>query len=193
MYIVKRIGLLAIFSLAGAVIMYIFGQASMYGAFNQWEPLGKPPGNAVKLIAFDYVQTASGDIYEYDYKEGCTDDCWVRSDAPTLDDSNYDLPPDACSDLPKPALDNFVDSRTVCELYGVGLSMTIEAIDKKGFVYSWGYATGEWDSAIPWVSSFIGAAAGLIIGLVVLLVILYLDLLKWLQKRAQQKGAAGQA
>ena len=193
MYIVKRVGLLAIFLLAGAIIMYIFGRASLQGAFNQWEPLGKPPGNAVKLIAFGYVQTASGDIYQYDYKEGCIDDCWVRSAAPTPDDSEYDLPSDACSDLPAPALDNFVDSRTVCELYGVGLSMTIEAIDKKGFVYSWRYGTSEWDSAIPWVSSFIGAAAGLMIGLIVLLVILYLDLLKWLQKRAKQKGVSAQA
>jgi hypothetical protein len=31
------------------------------------------------------------------------------------------------------------------------------------------------------------------IGLIVLLVILYLDLLKWLQKRAKQKGVSAQA
>ena len=185
--------MLAIFLFAGAVIMYIVGPASLYGAFNQWDALGKPPGGAVKFIAFNYTQTASGDIYKYSYKEGCDDDCWVISASPTPDDSKYDLPSDACSDLPKPALDNFVDSRVVCELYGVGISMTIEAIDKKGFVYSWWYANGgEWDGLIPWISSFIGAAAGLIIGLIVLLVILYFDLLKWLQKRAKQKGLSVQ-
>jgi hypothetical protein len=193
MFLVKRIGLLIIFSLAGAVIMFIYGRASLQGAFNKWGPLGKPPGGADKFVAFDYVQTASGDIYRYDYKEGCIDDCWVKSDAPSSDNSKYDLPSGACSDLSSPALDNFVDSRAVCELYGVGISMKIEAIDKKGFVYSWSHTSGEWDGLIPWISSFIGAAAGLMIGLIVLLVILYLDLLKWLQKRAKQKGVAVQA
>jgi hypothetical protein len=190
MYIVKRVGLLAIFLFVGAVIMYILGRASFYGAFNKWEPLGKPPGNAVKFVAWDYVQTASGAIYKYDYKEGCTDDCWVKSDAPSSDNSKYSLPSDACNDLPKPALNNLVDSRADCSFYGPGLSMAIEAVDKKGFVYSWSDASGEWSSAIPWISSFIGAAAGLIIGLVVLLTVLYLDLMKWLQKRAQQKGVS---
>jgi len=139
MYIVKRVGLLAIFLLAGAIIMYIFGRASLQGAFNQWEPLGKPPGNAVKFVAFDYVQTASGDIYVYDYKEGCTDDCWVISITPTPDDSEIRpsfrcLQRFTCTGLGQ--LCGFTDS---LRTYGVGLSMTIEAIDKKGFVYSWRY------------------------------------------------------
>ena len=172
--------------------MYIFGPASLYGAFNQWDALGKPPGGAVKFIAFNYVRTASGDIYKYSYKEGCTDDCWVISASPTPDDSKYDLPPDACSGFQTPAMDNYVDTREACELYGVGFSMTIEAIDKNGFVYSWRDTTGEWDGLIPLISSFIGAAAGLIIGLIVLLVILYFDLLKWLQKKAKQKGLSVQ-
>ncbi len=196
MYIVKRIGLPVLFSLAGAIIMYLYGWASLQRAFVQWKSLGKPPSNAIKVVALDYVQTASGDVYQYtyNYKQGCNGLCWVKSDNPPPEsESGVWLPLSACGDLP--TLDRFVDSKAVCRdrAFG-GIVLTIEAIDRDGFVYSWEYAFGgEWSAATPWLTSLIGAVAGLLIGLIVLLVILFSDLFKWLHKRAQQKGVSEKA
>jgi hypothetical protein len=186
MNMAKRIGVLLIFSIGGAFIMYLYGWASLQRSFVKWESLGKPPGIAIKVVALDYVQTISGDIYHYVYKQDCNDNCWVKSGSPS-NDSGSVLPLDGCGELPP--LNNFVDSKAVCRYYGTGRSLTIEAIDSKGYVYSWDYTFGgEWNGAIPWLSAFIGTAAGLFIGLIVLLVNMYLDLLKGMHKRAQQKS-----
>lgn len=192
MYIIKRIGLPVLFSLAGAIIMFLYGWASLQREFVQWKSLGKPPSNAIKVVALDYVQTASGDLYQYSYKQGCNGRCWFKSDATPLDMETW-LPLSACGELPN--LDKFVDSKAFCRDRDMwARSFTIEAIDNKGFVYSWDYTMGgEWDYAIPWLSSFIGAVAGLLIGLIILLVILFLDFFKWLKKRAQQKGVSEKA
>jgi len=191
MYIIKRISLPVLFSLAGATIMFLYGWASLQREFVQWKSLGKPPSGAIKVVALDYVQTASGDLYQYTYayKQGCNGLCWVKSDNPPPEsESGVLLPLSACGDLPN--LDRFVDSKASCRdrAFG-GISLTVEAIDRDGFVYSWDYTMGgEWSGATPLITSFIGAVAGLLIGLIILLVILLLDLFKWLKKRAQQKS-----
>ncbi len=189
MYITKRIGLPVLFSLAGAIIMCVYDWASLQRAFVQWESLGRPPSNAIKVVALDYVQTASGDLYQYSYKQGCKGRCWFKSDVPPPEsESGVWLPLSACGDLPN--LDKFVDSKAFCRdrTFG-GISLTIEAIDRDGFVYSWAYNFGgEWSAAEPWFALFVGAVAGLLIGLIILLVILFSDWFKWLKKRAQQKG-----
>ncbi len=194
MYIVKRIGLPVLFSLAGAIIMYLYGWASLQRAFVQWKSLGKPPSNAIKVVALDYVQTASGDVYQYtyNYKQGCNGLCWVKSDNPPPDSETW-LPLSACGDLPK--LDKFVDSKAFCRDRDMwARSLTIEGIDNNGFVYSWDYTIGgEWAYATPWLSSFIGAVTGLLVGFIILIVILFSDLFKWLHKRAQQKGVSEKA
>jgi hypothetical protein len=187
MKIVKRIGLLVLFSLAGAILMYLYSSASLRGSFVKWESLGKPPNKAIKVVAPGYVQTESDDIYQSVHKPGCNDNCWAISDN-TPPNSEYWLPLNNCTDLPP--LDNYVDSKAVCEYWGVGISLTVYAVDKDGFVYSWDHRLGEGDYMFDSIAPFIGAIAGFIIGLFVLLVILFSDLLKWLQKRAQESSIA---
>jgi hypothetical protein len=178
MKIVKRIGLLVIFSVAGAIIMYFYSSASVHGAFIQWESLGTPPGKAVKVIALDYVKTESGDTYQH-----CGNDCWVKSDNP-IPDSEY-LSLKNCGNLPP--LTNYIDFKAVCEPYGLGVSLKIVAIDKNGFVYSWHQNLGgEGDGLILLLSPFIGAVAGFFVGCIMLLTILFSDFLEWLQKRAEK-------
>jgi hypothetical protein len=183
MKMAKRVGLLFAFSLAGAIIMYLYISASLRGAFVKWESLGKPPGKAIKVVALGYIRTESGDIYKYDHKSGCDDNCWIRSEN-FPPDSEFWLSLSACGNLP--SLDRFVDSKAVCQHWGPGISLTIEAIDKNGYVYSWDHRLGEGDWMIHLLSPFIGAIAGFIIGIPALLGILFSDLLKWLRKRAQE-------
>jgi hypothetical protein len=132
MYLVKRFSMLVLFSLAGAIIMYFYGWANLRGMFIKWTPLGKPPGNVVKVVAIDYVQSATGEIYQHVYEQDCNANCWFKSDLATSDSESL-LPSDYCGKLPN--LDNFVDSKVVCAFNGWGYSLTIEAIDHNGCIF----------------------------------------------------------
>jgi hypothetical protein len=184
MKVIKCIWLLIFFSLTGAILLSQYSSASMRGSFVQWESLGKPSSKAVKVVALDYVKTESGEIYQYVHEFGCGNSCWVISDNPPSD-SEYWLPLDDCGNVPP--LDNYVDSKAVCEHWGPGISLTIYAIDNNGFVYSWNHRLGEGDSLFHFLSPYIGAISGFIIGFIVLLVIMFSDLLMWFQKRAQKR------
>jgi hypothetical protein len=181
MKMAKRIVLIVAFSLAGAMIMYLYNSASLRGMFVRWEPLGRPPGKAIKVLALGYVQTEAGTIYQHVNGPGCGDDCWVKSDN-FPPNSEFGLPSSACGNLP--ALERFVDSKAVCEHWGPGVSLSIEAIDNLGYVYSWNHMLGEGDYTIHLFSPLIGVAAGFLVGIPFLLAILFSDLLKWLRKRA---------
>ena len=183
MKIISRIRLLAVFSVAGAILMYLYSTASLDSSSVKWESLGAPPSKAIKVVALGFVQTESGDIYQYVRNPSCADNCWIKSDNP-LPNSQYSLPLNQCRYLP--SLEDYIDSKAVCEYYGTGLSLTITAIDKNGFVYSWvDKFGGEGDSLIRLVSPYFGATAGLFVGLI----FVYVDVLKTLQKRMKENGA----
>lgn len=190
MTISRRIVLVLLFSLAGAVGMYIYSSASMNGSLVEWKSLGKPPGGAIKVIAQGFVQTATGDVYEYTYKQDCVNDCWVKSESPPAD-LGYFFPLESCIDLPP--LDNFVNSMAFCEPWGPGISLTVYAIDSNGFVHYWNHRLGEWDWPAHALSPFIGAIIGFLASLPFLLIVWFYDLLEWLQKRAQNRESAGKA
>ena len=187
MKIISRIGLLALLSLAGAIAMYFYSSVSLNRSSIRWESLGKPPSKAVKVVALGYVQTESGDIYQYDYNSGCENNCWFKSDNPPQN-SEYLLPLNHCGDLPP--LENYIAAKEVCDYYGTGLALTITAIDKNGSVYSWDDKFGgEGDSLIRLVSPYVGAIVGLFIGLI----IVFVDLLKSFRKRTQENGVSEKA
>jgi hypothetical protein len=187
MKIINRIGLLILFSFAGAILVYLYGLASLDSAFVKWESLGMPPSKAMKVAALGYVQTKSGDIYQYVYYSGCQDNCWIKSDtAPS--DSEYWLPLNQCGELP--SLENFIDYKAVCEYYGTGLSLAITAIDNNGFVYSWDDKFGgEGDSLIRLASPYFGAILGLFVGFIVV----FVDLLRSFRKRTQHHSVSEKA
>ncbi|MGB2964485.1 MAG: hypothetical protein WBB69_10925 [Anaerolineales bacterium] len=184
MKIIKRVGLLVFFSFIGAIVLYLFSLASLNGKYVKWESLGKPPGEATKIVSIGYVQLESGEIYHYVPKPNCDDNCWAKvNDFPPVSEDLFSL--DSCGNLPK--LDTFKDSLVVCEPWGPGISLTINAIENDGFVYSWNHKLGENNSMFHFFSPIIGAIGGFVIGSIILLVMLFFDLLNWLQKRAQEK------
>jgi hypothetical protein len=190
MKIIKRIGLLVLFSLLGAIVFVFLAKASSKGLFVKWESLGKPPEKAVQVVNPGYVKTDTGEIYRYNFQQGCNVGCWEKIDTLPLSQQTY-WPLSSCGSLPP--LDNYVNTKAVCKPWGVGSSLEIYAIGKDGFVYYWNRLKGEGDSLALLYSPFIGAAVGFVFGIVVLIVVLYRDLIKWLQKRAQEKGVVNKA
>ena len=164
--IIKRIGLLALFSIVGAMVMYLYYSAELGGFFEKWEPLGQPPGRVVKLIGLRYVQTKSGDIYQYTSELNCIDNCWLKVDTASDLHTEFQLPINACVDLP--SVKNYVDSVAICERWGNGKSLTVDALDQNGEVFSWQHrfmAPYLYDFILPCV----GAIIGFIMGFFVLL------------------------
>jgi hypothetical protein len=182
MKIINRIGLLVLFSAAGAILIYLYSSASLDSSSVKWQSLGALPSKAIKVIALGLIQTESGDIYQFVPNPSCTDNCWIKSDNPPPD-SQHGLPLNQCGDLP--SLENYIDSKSVCDYYGTGLSLRITAIDKNGSIYSWDDKFGgEGDSLIRLVSPYFGAMVGLFVGLIVVLV----DVLKSFRKRTKENG-----
>ena len=189
MKIFKRIALLVLFSFAGAISLYLYSSASLNGSLVKWESLSKPPDRAIHVVALGFVKTESGDIYRYTNEHGCIDDCWVKTD--NLPSHSESLPLENCVDLP--SLVNFADSKAVCQHWGPGISLTINAIDAKGYVYSWEHRLGEYDWAAHNLSPLVGGIAGLLVAIPILLFVLYFDWLGRLQKRTQQRDVSGKA
>ena len=183
MKVINRIGLLVLLSGAGAILMYLYGLASLGSSSVKWKSLGAPPSKAMKVVALGFVQTESGDLYQYVRNPGCADNCWIKADN-LLPNSQHSLPLDQCGNLP--SLEDYIDSKAVCDYYGTGLSLTITAINKDGFVYSWvDKFGGEGDSLIRLVSPYFGAIVGLFVGLIFVLV----DVIKSFRKRTKENGA----
>ena len=181
----KRIGLLFIFSVIGAIVFVIFAKASVNGVFVQWKNLGKPSETPIEVIRPGYIKTDTGNIYRHNYSQDCDLGCWEKVDA---------LPPDVTTDWKLstcgnlPSLKNYIDNKVVCEPWGVGTSLTIYAIGKDGFIYTWHHSLDEGTSMMLDFSPFFGAVAGFVVGVIVVLIGLFSDLLDWLQQRAIKKG-----
>ncbi len=183
MKILQRIGLLFLFAMIGAVIFPVVVNASTYGAFTTWESLGKPPETPVEIIQPGYVKTTSGQIYQ----QNCNSGCWEKIDAAPAD-TQENLKLSACGNV-LPSLDDYVTSKVVCHRWGVGTYLSIYAIGKDGFVYSWDYSIGEGTGLMLGLSPFIGAAAGFVIGSIILAFVLFSDWVAHLEKRAKEKAA----
>jgi hypothetical protein len=183
MSIVKRIGVLFLFTLAGAIGTCLFAYASLGGAFIPWASEGTPPGQAVQVLAYGYVKTTSGEIYRHCGDSGL--DCWIRSEAPQPEYEG--IPLGRCAGLP--SMDNIVDFKASCTTYGLGGQLAIFAVDKNGNAYSYHRADGGETGLVLILSPFLGALIGFVLGLAVLLYVLFVDFAGWLQKRTQAKNA----
>lgn len=163
---VKRIGLLVLFSIVGAIIMYLYYSAELSGFFEKWESLGKPPDRVTKLIGLRYVQTESGEVYQYTSQPNCRDNCWLKVDTTPDLHTEFQLPIDGCINFNSPSVKNYVDSIAICEWWGNGKSLTVDALDKSGEIYSWRHRYMEaylYDLILPCVGTIIGFIVGLFI------------------------------
>jgi hypothetical protein len=188
MSIIKRIGLLLAFILIGALISFIFYTIRSRGIFVKWDNLGAPPSKATKVIWANYVKTETGEIYQYKRSSNCSIDCWVKLEGtlPQVDSENL-MPLEQCTDLyDLPSLERFADSKIVCEFWGLGIQLTITAIDNSGNVYSWHRGTGETDGIFIFFSPFIGAFYGFLAFAPVLIVSFLVDIEKWIKKKMKQ-------
>lgn len=175
------------FPFFGAVISFLYYNALKQGMFVEWVSLGKPPADKViRVIWADYVETDSGDLYHYEHNVNYpSEGNWVRSAeiSPSID-SDYWVPLERCVDAYKlPSLDRFINSKIVCEHWGVGIYLTITAVDDVGNVYSWGKGIGEYDGILILASPFIGAILGLLVSVLVLIIMLLIDSVKSLKEQ----------
>jgi len=176
MKILKRIGLLVLFTFLGAFFCVILAMTISDGLFVQWKSLGKPTEKVVEVIRPGYVKTASGNIYHQNNRLDCSTNCWeIMDNLPTDHEPYWEM--SSCGRMP--SLKNYLDTKAVCQPGGTGSSLTIYALGKDGLVYSWNHSIGEGDSILLFYAPFAGSVVGFVIGVVVLLVGLYLDFLKW--------------
>ncbi len=172
----KRIGVVLLFALAGAVVMQVYAIAYLHGAFIQWENMSQPPSKPVDIIRPLYVRTTSDDIYQYvcESDHGCIR--WTKVDPASILPL-HSLPADQCGNLP--SLGGYIKSQVVCEYHGKTVVLAVTAIDAKGDVYSW-YRTrgGLGDDLVLVLFPWAGMVAGVICGLAALLGLRLVGLLK---------------
>jgi hypothetical protein len=175
----KRIALLFILlPILGGVFSCLFFSARMRGTFTKWESLGRPIKTPNKLIRMNYVETVSGDIYEFQYAETCTSNCWVKVDSlpPRFDEMEL-LPLDACDrafDIP--SVNHFSNSVIECWRWGTGIRLDVQAIDRDGNIQMWSKGQDDFGSGLlVLMSPIIGVVLGFITAIIVLIVLLFRD------------------
>ncbi len=166
----KRIGILLLAPVVGAVLFFVFSSLQIHGVFSGWESLGKPPEKAVKILAIAHglwVQTESGRVYRSEIVATCTENCWVLASSPEPDPPSF-FPVDTCGILP--SLDHSIDTKATCEAWGPGSSLYVYSIRDDGYVFVRNHRISEGDSMRYVFSPCIGAAVGFILGVFILLV-----------------------
>jgi len=178
MKISDRIGLLFITTLIGVVVFYVLAIASKNGMLTQWKYLGKPPEPPVSVIRPGYIKTDAGNIYQYNDFQTCNLGCWEKIDTlPPNVDPEFSLELSACNSLGNPSLDDYIDSKAVCERSFVGATLSIYVIGKDGFVYSWENSNSEGTAIMMFIAPFLGAMVGFLIGVLVILIDLFSGML----------------
>jgi len=182
MKVFERTAWLISFSLFGAIIAFLYIDASLGGKFEKWHPMGSPPDKAVKIVAIDSVETQSGLLYHYEYKTGCEIGCWVKVESIPPDTAiGQSLEPDYCLNY-HPATENFIELKAMCYYGSPQIMLYINAIDKNGFVYYWMHGGGEngmWFFTAP----FFGGVAGLLVGFLFVVFKPFSRPLAWFQKK----------
>ena len=170
---------ITIFAIVGAVVSWGYYSALQQGSFVRWIPLGKPStAKVTKVIWVDYVETASGDLYHYEGE-------WVKAEEVSSSPrSSSWIPLNECLDFYSlPSLDKFLDSKMACERFGedgLGMHLTITAIDGAGKVYSWRHGIGELEGRFIGFATVAGAIRGFLVAIPVLWII---GLVRWLKKQ----------
>jgi hypothetical protein len=167
--------LLIILPLLGSVFACLFFWAVMRGTFTKWEILSQPATTPVKLIRMNYVQTITGDIYEFQYSEQCPNRCWVKVDTvPPMLDTMDMLPLEDCkSSFDFPSVNRFSDSVIECWRWGPGIRLDAQAIDRDGNVQMWQKGIDDFgDPLLLTASPILGAVGGFILALLLLVIVL---------------------
>jgi hypothetical protein len=147
----------------------------MRGTFTKWEMLGRPTTtDLIKLIRMDYVQSATGDIYQFRYPPECTSNCWAKVETlpPVLDTVNS-LSLQNCNDsFDMPSVRHFLDSVSECKRWGTGILLKVQAIDEAGNVQMWRKGQDDFGDPLMLVSSpFLGAIYGLILAIILTVIV----------------------
>lgn len=123
----------------------------------------------------NYVETITGDIYEFQYSEQCPNRCWVRIDTvPSLLDSMELIPIENCKDtFDIPSVERFSDSVIECNHWGPGVRIDIQAIDRNGNIQMWQKGIDDFgDPLMLAYSPVIGAVGGLILAILLFVIAL---------------------
>ena len=167
--------LLIILPLLGSVFACLFFWAVMRGTFTKWEILSQRATTPVKLIRMNYVQTITGDIYEFQYSEQCPNRCWVKVEtAPPLLNTMDLLPMESCRrSFDIPSVSRFSDSVIECWRWGTGIRLDVQAIDREGNVLMWQEGQDDFGDALMLTSSpILGAVSGFVLALLLLVIVL---------------------
>lgn len=171
MKLIKRTAvLLILFPLIGSIFSCLFFLARMRGTFTKWEMLGKPTTTPVKLLQMGYVQTVTGDIYQFQSfsAASCTNNCWVMVNSiPQSPNTTEMLPLEDCqSSFDLPSVHRFSDSIIECWRWGPGIRVGIQAIDRNGNIQSWHKGIDDFGDPLLLVTSpILGGIGGFVVAL----------------------------
>lgn len=179
---------LILFPLLGSIFSCLFALAAMRGTFIKWETIGRPTTtDSIKLIRMDYVESASGDVYEFQYSPECRSNCWLKIETlPPLLDAVDLLPLENCNDsFDIPSVRHFSDSVIECRRSGTGIRLKVQAIDRAGNVQMWRKGQDDFGDPLMLVASpFLGAIYGLIPAVILtVIVLLRVAILHWTGRR----------
>jgi hypothetical protein len=183
--------LLIILPLLGSVFACLFFWAVMRGTFTKWEILSQPATTPVRLIRMNFVQTITGEIYEFQYSEQCPNRCWVKVETvpPMLDTTDL-LPMESCQrSFDIPSVSRFSDSVIECWRWGTGIRLDVQAIDREGSVLMWQEGQDDFGDALMLTSSpILGAVSGFILALLLLVIVLVRALIIYWPRQRTRPG-----
>jgi hypothetical protein len=179
---------LILFPFLGSIFSCLFALAALRGTFTKWEMLGRPDTTAsIKLVRMDYVKSATGDLYKFQYSPECTSNCWVKVETlPPILDALDSLPLENCNDsFDIPSVRRFSDSVIECKRSGTGILLKVQAIDDTGNVQMWRKGHDDFGDPLMLVSSpFLGAIYGLIPAVILTAIVsLRVAILHWTHQR----------
>jgi hypothetical protein len=185
--------LLIILPLLGSIFSCLYFWAVMRGTFTKWEILDSPPKTPVKLLRINYVQTVTGDVYEFQhsYNEHCANNCWMKVDSlpPILNPEDL-LPLKNCqSSFDLPSVARFSDSVIECWRWGPGIRLDAQAIDHDGKVLMWQKGQDDFGDPLMLTSSPIfGAVGGFLLALLFFVIALVRGLIiYWPRQRGRPR------
>jgi len=167
--------LLIILPLIGSIFACVFFWAVMRGTFTKWEILSQPASTPVKLIRMNFVQTITGEIYEFQYSEQCPNRCWVKVETvPSILNTTDLLPIENCRrSFDIPSINRFSDAVIECWRSGTGIRVDVQAINREGNIQMWQEGQDDFGDALM-LTTFpvFGAFGGLLIALILFIIVL---------------------
>jgi len=123
----------------------------------------------------NFVQTITGEIYEFQYSEQCPNRCWVKAETvPSILNTTDLLPIENCRrSFDIPSINRFLDAVIECWRSGTGIRVNVQAINREGNIQMWQEGQDDFGDALMLTTTpLFGVVVGFVLALLILIIAL---------------------